>query len=98
MAPSATTRTSLTWGGGDLVVVGGKVASLPIPLGSSEFLVHHIHAFMIHVTLLILLRGDLFACSSHLIQDKENLGFCFPCDEPRRKWGRVKYPLGIMSS
>ncbi|TXG60900.1 hypothetical protein EZV62_012263 [Acer yangbiense] len=49
-APSATASTSLTWGGGDLVAVGGKVALLPIPLGTTDFLVHHIHAFMIHVT------------------------------------------------
>ncbi|KAL2932672.1 hypothetical protein RDABS01_015791, partial [Bienertia sinuspersici] len=38
-------------GGGDLVAVGGKVALLPIPLGTADFLVHHIHAFTIHVTL-----------------------------------------------
>ncbi|GMN38871.1 hypothetical protein TIFTF001_008100 [Ficus carica] len=50
-APGATTSTSLTWGGGDLVAVGGKVALLPIPLGTADFLVHHIHAFTIHVTL-----------------------------------------------
>ena len=52
-APGATTSTSLTWGGGDLVSVGGKVALLPIPLGTADFLVHHIHAFTIHVTVLI---------------------------------------------
>jgi len=40
-APGATTSTSLTWGGGDLVAVGGKVALLP---GTADFLVHHIHA------------------------------------------------------
>ncbi|KAK8680306.1 hypothetical protein V6N13_109256 [Hibiscus sabdariffa] len=49
-APGATASTSLTWGGGDLVAVGGKVALLPIPLGTADFLVHHIHAFTIHVT------------------------------------------------
>ncbi|KAF9595923.1 hypothetical protein IFM89_006204 [Coptis chinensis] len=43
-APGATTSTSLTWGGGGLVAVGGKVALLPIPLGTADFLVHHIHA------------------------------------------------------
>ncbi|KAJ6930769.1 hypothetical protein NC652_014324 [Populus alba x Populus x berolinensis] len=32
---SATTSTSLTWGGDDLVAVGGKVALLPIPLGTA---------------------------------------------------------------
>ncbi|MCD9641171.1 hypothetical protein HAX54_027119 [Datura stramonium] len=49
-APGATASTSLTWWGGDLVAVGGKVALLPIPLGTADFLVHHIHAFTIHVT------------------------------------------------
>ncbi|KAL8243271.1 hypothetical protein R6Q59_009529 [Mikania micrantha] len=59
-APGATASTSLTWGGGDLVAVGGKVALLPIPLGTADFLVHHIHAFTIHVTVLILLKGIWF--------------------------------------
>jgi hypothetical protein len=27
----------LTWGGGELVAVGGKVALLPIPLGTADF-------------------------------------------------------------
>ncbi|TYH02299.1 hypothetical protein ES288_A09G129400v1 [Gossypium darwinii] len=83
-APSATASTSLTWGGGDLVAVGGKVALLPIPLGTADFLVHHIHAFTIHVTVLILLKGVLFARSSRLIPDKANLSFRFPCDGPGR--------------
>ncbi|CAN0932656.1 Photosystem I P700 chlorophyll a apoprotein A1 [Linum grandiflorum] len=83
-APGATASTSLTWGGGDLVAVGGKVALLPIPLGTADFLVHHIHAFTIHVTVLILLKGVLFARSSRLIPDKANLGFRFPCDGPGR--------------
>ncbi|KAK8636185.1 hypothetical protein V6N13_004891 [Hibiscus sabdariffa] len=84
LAPGATASTSLTWGGGDLVAVGGKVALLPIPLGTADFLVHHIHAFTIHVTVLILLKGVLFARSSRLIPDKANLGFRFPCDGPGR--------------
>ncbi|RYR67720.1 hypothetical protein Ahy_A03g014113 [Arachis hypogaea] len=71
-APGATTSTSLTWDGGDLVAVGAR------------FLVHHIHAFTIHVTVLILLKGVLFAPSLRLIPDKANLGFRFPCDGPRR--------------
>ncbi|PHT40425.1 Photosystem I chlorophyll a apoprotein A1 [Capsicum baccatum] len=82
-APGATTSTSLTWGD-DLVEVGGKVALLPIPLGTSDFLVHHIHAFTIHVMVLILLKGVLFAHSSRLIPDKKNHGFRFPCDGPGR--------------
>ncbi|KAI4994272.1 hypothetical protein ZWY2020_029320, partial [Hordeum vulgare] len=83
-APGATTSTSLTWGGGELVAVGGKVVLLPIPLGTADFLVHHIHAFTIHVTVLILLKGVLFARSSRLIPDKANLGFRFPRDGPGR--------------
>ncbi|KAL5643027.1 hypothetical protein ACJX0J_004143 [Zea mays] len=78
-APGATTSTSLTWGGGELVAIGGKVALLPIPLGTADFLVHHIHAFPIHVTVLILLKGVLFARSSRLIPDKANLGFRGTC-------------------
>ncbi|KAE9587528.1 Photosystem I P700 chlorophyll a apoprotein A1 [Lupinus albus] len=60
MASCATTSTSLTWGGDDFVAVGGKVVLLPIPLGNVDFLVHHIHAFTIHVTVLILLKYILF--------------------------------------
>src|SRR3569833_445541 len=82
-APNAVASTSLTWGEG-LVAVGGKVAKTPIPLGTADFLVHHIHAFTIHVTELILLKGVLFARSSRLIPDKANLGFRFPCDGPGR--------------
>ena len=93
-APGSTTSTSLTWGGGDLVAVGGKVALLPIPLGTADFLVHHIHAFTIHVTVLILLKGVLFARSSRLIPDKANLGFRFPCDGPGRGGDMPSIRLG----
>eukprot|EP00963_Diacronema_lutheri_P014569 scaffold3210_cov4495-Pavlova_lutheri.AAC.5 len=82
-APNAIASTSPTWGG-EVVAVGGKVAMMPIPLGTADFLVHHIHAFTIHVTVLILLKGVLFARSSRLIPDKANLGFRFPCDGPGR--------------
>jgi photosystem I P700 chlorophyll a apoprotein A1 len=82
-APAERTATSVTWGG-TLVDVGGKVAIAPITLGTSDFLVHHVHAFTIHVTTLILLKGVLYARSSRLIPDKANLGFRFPCDGPGR--------------
>lgn len=52
-------------------------------LGTADLLVHHIHAFIIHVTTLILLKGVLFARSSRLIADKSLLGFS-PCDGPGR--------------
>jgi photosystem I P700 chlorophyll a apoprotein A1 len=54
-APNATLATSLSWGG-DILSVGNKVAMMPISLGTADFMVHHIHAFTIHVTVLILVR------------------------------------------
>ena len=47
-------------------------------------MIHHIHAVQIHVTVLILLKGVLYARSSRLIPDKASLGFRFPCDGPGR--------------
>jgi len=82
-APNALQVVSHAFGGG-IVEVGGKVAMMPIALGTADFMIHHIHAFQIHVTVLILLKGFLFARSSRLIPDKANLGFRFPCDGPGR--------------
>ena len=82
-APNALQTASLAFGG-DTLAVGGKVAMMPIVLGTADFMVHHIHAFTIHVTVLILLKGVLFARSSRLIPDKASLGFRFPCDGPGR--------------
>ncbi|BAZ04224.1 photosystem I core protein PsaA [Calothrix sp. NIES-3974] len=82
-APGLTEPVSYAFGGG-VLAVGGKVAMMPITLGTADFLIHHIHAFTIHVTVLVLLKGVLFARSSRLIPDKANLGFRFPCDGPGR--------------
>ncbi|KRH96165.1 MULTISPECIES: photosystem I core protein PsaA [Cylindrospermopsis] len=82
-APNALEAVSYVFGGG-VLAVGGKVAAAAIPLGTADFLIHHIHAFTIHVTVLILLKGVLYARSSRLIPDKANLGFRFPCDGPGR--------------
>ncbi|MGB5973359.1 MAG: photosystem I core protein PsaA [Nodosilinea sp.] len=82
-APNVLAGVSPVFDGG-LVAVGGKVAMAAIPLGTADFMVHHIHAFTIHVTVLILLKGVLFARSSRLIPDKGELGFRFPCDGPGR--------------
>jgi photosystem I P700 chlorophyll a apoprotein A1 len=82
-APNALEPVSYVFGGG-LLAIGGKVAAAAIPLGTADFMIHHIHAFTIHVTVLILLKGVLFARSSRLIPDKANLGFRFPCDGPGR--------------
>ena len=82
-APNALQVVSHAFGGG-IVAIGDKIAMMPITLGTADFLVHHIHAFTIHVTVLILLKGVLYARSSRLIPDKANLGFRFPCDGPGR--------------
>jgi photosystem I P700 chlorophyll a apoprotein A1 len=70
--------------GGDTLSIGGKVAMAHMNLGTADFMVHHIHAFTIHVTVLILLKGVLYARSSRLVPDKAELGFRFPCDGPGR--------------
>ena len=87
-APSTTSPNALATAsyifGGDPVILGSKVALTPMSLGTADFMVHHIHAFTIHVTALILLKGVLYARNSRLIPDKSNLGFRFPCDGPGR--------------
>nr|YP_009628847.1 photosystem I P700 apoprotein A1 [Balbiania investiens]QBX88630.1 photosystem I P700 apoprotein A1 [Balbiania investiens] len=82
-APNTLTTASYAFGG-DVVAVGNKVAMMPISLGTADFMVHHIHAFTIHVSVLILVKGFLFSRNSRLIPDKSNLGFRFPCDGPGR--------------
>ena len=87
-APGTTSPNSLATAsyifGGDPVVLGSKIALVPMNLSTADFMVHHIHAFTIHVTVLILLKGLLYARNSRLIPDKSNLGFRFPCDGPGR--------------
>ena len=87
-APGTTSPNSLATAsyifGGDPVILGSKVALVPMNLGTADFMVHHIHAFTIHVTALILLKGVLYSRNSRLIPDKSNLGFRFPCDGPGR--------------
>ncbi len=70
--------------GGDTIALNSKIVLAPMHLGTADFMVHHIHAFTIHVTVLILLKGLLYARNSRLIPDKSNLGFRFPCDGPGR--------------
>jgi hypothetical protein len=62
-----------------MVTIGSRVDLLPIPLRTTIFLVNHIHAFIIHVTISILFKGVLLSRSSCLLTNKENLGFIFPC-------------------
>jgi photosystem I P700 chlorophyll a apoprotein A1 len=88
VAPTTTSPNALATAsyifGGDPVVLGSKIALMPMKLGTADFMVHHIHAFTIHVTTLILFKGLLYARNSRLIPDKSNLGFRFPCDGPGR--------------
>ncbi len=65
-------------------IQGLHVAGRVFGLGTADTLVHHVHAFTIHVTALILLKGSLYARSSRLVPDKARLGFRFPCDGPGR--------------
>ena len=87
-APGTTSPNSLATAsyifGGDPIALGSKIALVPMKLGTADFMVHHIHAFTIHVTVLILLKGILYSRNSRLIPDKSNLGFSFPCDGPGR--------------
>nr|UAD84198.1 photosystem I P700 apoprotein A1 [Gracilaria changii] len=88
LAPSNTSPNALATAsyafGGDIIAINNKIAMMPIKLGTADFMVHHIHAFTIHVTVLILVKGFLFSRNSRLIPDKSNLGFRFPCDGPGR--------------
>jgi photosystem I P700 chlorophyll a apoprotein A1 len=68
----------------DVEVLDGKVIRMTQELGTADFMVHHIHAFTIHTTLLILLKGVLYARNSRLVSDKLELGFRYPCDGPGR--------------
>nr|YP_009391475.1 photosystem I P700 apoprotein A1 [Platysiphonia delicata]ARW59619.1 photosystem I P700 apoprotein A1 [Platysiphonia delicata] len=88
LAPNNTSPNSLATVsyafGGDTISIGNKIAMMPIKLGTADFMVHHIHAFTIHVCVLILVKGFLFSRNSRLIPDKSSLGFRFPCDGPGR--------------
>nr|QCI08457.1 photosystem I P700 apoprotein A1 [Spermothamnion repens] len=88
LAPSNTSPNSLATTsyafGGDIIAINNKIAMMPIKLGTADFMVHHIHAFTIHVCVLILVKGFLFSRNSRLIPDKSSLGFRFPCDGPGR--------------
>ena len=61
-----------------------KVIRITQQLGTADFIVHHIHAFTIHVASLILSKAILYARNSRLVSDKLELGFRYPCDGPGR--------------
>jgi len=64
--------------------IGSKLYSSSQTLGTSDFMIQHIHAFTIHTTALVLLKGVLYSRSSRLVSDKHGLGYRYPCDGPGR--------------
>ena len=68
----------------DIEMLDKKIIRITQELGTADFIVHHIHAFTIHVTLLILSKGVLYARNSRFVSDKLELGFTYPCDGPGR--------------
>ena len=61
-----------------------KVIAMIQELGTADFMVHYIHTFNIHITLLISVKGVLYSRTSRLISDKVDLGWRYPCDGPGR--------------
>jgi photosystem I P700 chlorophyll a apoprotein A1 len=61
-----------------------KVVLMNLELGTADFMVHHIHAFTIHITLLICMKAFLYASGSRLLSSKLELGWIYPCDGPGR--------------
>lgn len=84
---SISSKSQLTTSPGNLLdikVLDERLTRNILELGTADYMVHHIHAFTIHVPLLILPKGALYARSSRLISDKLLLGFRYPCDGPGR--------------
>jgi photosystem I P700 chlorophyll a apoprotein A2 len=55
-----------------------------MPISPGDFLVHHAIALGLHVTTLILFKGNLDARGSKLMPDKVSFTFSFACDGPGR--------------
>jgi photosystem I P700 chlorophyll a apoprotein A1 len=65
-------------------LVDGRVVRSGQNLGSSDWLVHHIHAFTLHTTLVVIYKSLAYARGSRLLPDKLEIGFRYPCDGPGR--------------
>jgi photosystem I P700 chlorophyll a apoprotein A1 len=68
----------------DIKMLDKKVLRMACELGTADFILHHIHAFTIHIALLILSKGILYARKSRSNSDKLELGWRYPCDGPGR--------------
>ena len=65
-------------------VVRSKLFSTQQQLDTLDFMIHHIHGFTIHCTVLICTKGIVFSRASRLISEKHTLGYRYPCDGPGR--------------
>jgi photosystem I P700 chlorophyll a apoprotein A1 len=61
-----------------------KVILIVVELGTADLIVHHIHAFTIHIALLICMKAILYARKSRSLSAKLELGWIYPCDGPGR--------------
>jgi photosystem I P700 chlorophyll a apoprotein A1 len=61
-----------------------KVILIRVELGTADFIVHHVHAFTIHIALLICMKALLYARESRPLSSKLELGWIYPCDGPGR--------------
>jgi len=68
----------------DLFLIGNRFQPISQISGTTEFMVAHIHAFTIHTTVLIAIKGVLYSRGSRLVADKSSMGFRYPCDGPGR--------------
>ena len=67
-----------------LRVSDGRICYAWHELGRADFMIHHIHAFTIHVTVLIIVKGIMYSRSSKMVSDKQSLEYRYPCDGPGR--------------
>jgi photosystem I P700 chlorophyll a apoprotein A1 len=63
-----------------IFVLDKKLICITLELATADYIVHSLHAFTIHVALLILSKGILYARNSRLVSDKLELGFRYPWD------------------
>ena len=68
----------------DLETLDRRVVTTAQELGTADFLVHHIHAFSAHGTVLIFIKDSLYSRCSSSVSDKVVLGVRYPCDGPGR--------------
>ena len=61
-----------------MLCLNKKVILITLELGTADFIIHHIHAFTIHVALLIYMKAILYARESRSLSSKLELGWLYP--------------------